>query len=82
MLHRPIKFNPRIQDDPQIQALPQPATTTMAPKIKKAYTGKGKERPPAIDKLLLPAIGIGLALLLFQFFKGINSEVSEHTGRL
>ena len=47
----------------------------MAPKTKKAYAGKGKERPPPIDKLLLPAIGIGLALLLFQFFKGINSEV-------
>jgi hypothetical protein len=48
----------------------------MAPKTKKSYSGKGKERPPPIDKLLLPAIGIGLALLLFQFFKGINSEVS------
>lgn len=36
---------------------------------------KGSERPPPIDKLIKPAIGIGLALLAYQFFKGINSEV-------
>ena len=37
--------------------------------------GKGKERPPPVDKLILPAIGIGLALLAYQFFKGIKAEV-------
>jgi hypothetical protein len=66
----------KISNQPHPQS--SPTTThqrTMAPKTKKSYAGKGKERPPPIDKLLLPAIGIGLALLLFQFFKGINSEV-------
>ena len=37
--------------------------------------GKGKERPPPIDKLLKPAIGIGLALLGYQFFSGIAKEI-------
>jgi hypothetical protein len=36
---------------------------------------KGSERPPAIDKLLKPAIGIALALLAYQFFKGIAAEI-------
>jgi hypothetical protein len=49
------------------------------PATSKATTGtsgsKGKERPPPIDKLLKPAIGIGLALLAYQFIKGINQEV-------
>lgn len=31
--------------------------------------------PPAIDKLLKPAVGIALALLAYQFFQGLNSEV-------
>lgn len=50
-----------------------------APTSKPTATGssgsKGKERPPPIDKLLKPAIGIGLALLAYQFIKGINQEV-------
>ena len=37
--------------------------------------GKGKERPPPIDKLIKPAVGLALALLAYQFFKGISSEV-------
>ena len=37
--------------------------------------GKGKERPPPVDKLIKPAIGIGLALLAYQFFKGIKAEI-------
>ena len=36
---------------------------------------KGKERPPPVDRLIKPALGIGLALLGYQFFKGIQSEV-------
>ena len=36
---------------------------------------KGGQRPPPIDKLIKPAIGIGLALLAYQFLNGINSEV-------
>ena len=28
-----------------------------------------------MDKLILPAIGIGLALLAYQFFQGIKAEV-------
>lgn len=37
--------------------------------------GKGKERPPAVDKLIVPAIVVGLALLAYQFFQGIKAEV-------
>ena len=46
----------------------------MAPpgNIKKS---KGKERPPPIDQYMKPAIGIGLALLAWQFIKGIQSEI-------
>jgi hypothetical protein len=33
------------------------------------------ERAPPIDKLLKPAIGVGLALLVYQFFKGLDAEV-------
>jgi hypothetical protein len=37
-------------------------------------------KAPPIDKLIKPAIGIGLALLAYQFFKGLDSEVrSEKT---
>jgi hypothetical protein len=35
----------------------------------------GKEKPPPVDRLILPAIGIGLALLAYQFFSGIKNEV-------
>jgi hypothetical protein len=35
----------------------------------------GKEKPPPVDKLILPAIGVGLALLAYQFFSGIKNEV-------
>lgn len=44
----------------------------MAVKKKK---GSKTEKPPAVDKLILPAIGIGLALLAYQFFQGVKSEV-------
>jgi len=43
----------------------------MAPKSKK----KKKGQPPPIDLLVKPAIGVGLALLAYQFIKGLNSEV-------
>mmetsp|Transcript_1727 Transcript_1727/g.2484 ORF Transcript_1727/g.2484 Transcript_1727/m.2484 type:complete len:433 (-) Transcript_1727:872-2170(-) len=33
------------------------------------------ERAPPIDKLMKPAIGIGLALLAYQFMKGLTSEI-------
>mmetsp|Transcript_17373 Transcript_17373/g.25204 ORF Transcript_17373/g.25204 Transcript_17373/m.25204 type:complete len:452 (+) Transcript_17373:93-1448(+) len=33
------------------------------------------ERAPPIDKLLKPAIGIGLAILGYYFFQGIQSEI-------
>jgi hypothetical protein len=45
----------------------------MAPPI--ANKKRKPEQAPPIDKLLLPAIGIGLALLAYQFFKGINAEL-------
>lgn len=34
------------------------------------------EKPPAIDKLLKPAIGVVLALVAYNFMKGINTDVS------
>ena len=34
-----------------------------------------RQKPPQIDKLMMPAIGVGLALLAYNFMKGINSEV-------
>ena len=43
----------------------------------KKRSSKGKERPPPVDKLIKPAIGIGLALLAYQFFNGIKSEVCQ-----
>lgn len=43
----------------------------MAPKA--AKTKKGQ--PPPVDKLIKPAIGVGLALLAYQFFKGLTGEV-------
>lgn len=47
----------------------------MAVKKKVGKGAKGKERPPPVDKLIIPAIGIGLAILAFQFLKGIKTEV-------
>ena len=44
----------------------------MAPKQKKAKKGK----PPPIDKLLVPAIVVGAAMLAYQFLKGMTTDVS------
>jgi hypothetical protein len=33
------------------------------------------EKPPAIDKLLIPAVGVVIAFVAFYFMKGLNSEV-------
>jgi len=45
----------------------------MAPKtIKKTKKGK----PPPIDKLAVPAIVVGAALLAYQFIQGITADVS------
>ena len=33
--------------------------------------------PPPVDRLIMPAIVIGLAMLAYQFIKGISSEVSS-----
>jgi hypothetical protein len=48
----------------------------MAPKPPKKKNGT----PPPIDKLLIPAIGIALALLAYQFISGIKSDVSRKGG--
>jgi hypothetical protein len=41
----------------------------------------GKKRrtlePPPVDKLIKPAIVVGLAMVAYQFIKGISSEVSR-----
>lgn len=34
--------------------------------------------PPPVDKLVKPAICIGLAMLVYQFIKGINTEVGTN----
>lgn len=47
-------------------------SVTAATAVKK---GKTTSKPPPIDKLLIPAIGLALALLAYQFFKGITAEV-------
>jgi hypothetical protein len=48
----------------------------MAPPQKEKKLKKGK--PPPIDKLLVPAIGIAIAIVAFQFVKGIlRAEVSQ-----
>jgi hypothetical protein len=46
---------------------------TMAQKPKPPKKKNGT--PPPIDKLIVPAIGVALALLAYYFFQGINSEV-------
>jgi hypothetical protein len=38
--------------------------------------------PPPVDKLIRPAIVIGLAMLAYQFIRGISSEVSVVFRRL
>jgi hypothetical protein len=44
------------------------------PKEKKVLKGK----PPPVDKLIVPAIGIALAIVAFQFVRGIlRAEVSR-----
>ena len=37
--------------------------------------GRQTEKPPSIDKLLKPAIGVGLALLGWQFYKGLTRDI-------
>lgn len=37
--------------------------------------GRQTEKPPAFDKLLKPAIGVGLALLAYQFYKGLGRDI-------
>ena len=44
----------------------------MAKKEKKEKKG----RPPPIDKLMMPAIVVGAAMLAYQFLKGMTSDVS------
>jgi hypothetical protein len=43
----------------------------MAPSQKEKKVNKGK--PPPIDKLIVPAIGLAIGIVAFQFIKGIIS---------
>jgi hypothetical protein len=43
----------------------------MAGKKNKSKT----EKPPAIDKLLMPAVGVVLAFVAYYFMKGINTDI-------
>ncbi|GKY91887.1 hypothetical protein MPSEU_000160300 [Mayamaea pseudoterrestris] len=47
------------------------SNSTMTAKPPKTKNGT----PPPVDKLLMPAVGIALALLAYQFFKGISGEI-------
>jgi hypothetical protein len=47
------------------------AATMAPPKEKKVKKGT----PPPIDKLLIPAIGLTLAMLAYQFLKGVGADV-------
>jgi hypothetical protein len=35
-----------------------------------------RQKPPPIDQWIKPIVAAGVALLAYQFFKGLNSEVS------
>ena len=51
-------------------------TTTGPPKIvPKIGKVSATTKPPAIDKLLIPAIVVAVAVVAYQFFKGITAEV-------
>jgi hypothetical protein len=39
-------------------------------------------KPPAIDKLLIPAIVLAVAVVAYQFLKGITAEVRINSGSL
>jgi hypothetical protein len=45
----------------------------MAGKKNKSKT----EKPPPIDKLLMPAVVVVLAFVAYYFMKGINADVSS-----
>ena len=49
----------------------------MAAAKKKTKTKSKTEKPPAIDKLLKPAIGVVLAFVAYYFMKGLDTEVSK-----
>jgi len=38
---------------------------------------KQTEKPPALDKLLKPALGVALAVLAYYFMKGLDAEISR-----
>ena len=44
--------------------------------VKKKSKSK-TEKPPAIEKLLKPAIGVVLAFVGYYFMKGLNTNVSQ-----
>jgi hypothetical protein len=58
-------------------AHPRICKTMAPPKEKKVKKGT----PPPIDKLLLPAIGVTLALVAYQFLKRLGANV-RYRGRV
>jgi hypothetical protein len=43
---------------------------------KKPFVPKPKSgQPPPVDKLIKPAIFVALAMVVYQFFRGIGAEV-------
>jgi hypothetical protein len=38
---------------------------------------KQNAKPPAMDKLLKPAIGVALAMMAYYFMKGVTSEITR-----
>lgn len=43
---------------------------------------KKNGQPPPVDKLIKPAIGIAIALVAYQFVRGIGAEVSLVIGEI
>lgn len=47
---------------------------TMGKKSEKSKPSR--QKPPPIDQYIIPIIVLGVAMLGYQFYKGMNSEVS------
>ena len=52
-------------------------------KVKPVKKSRSKtQKPPAIDKLLKPSIGVVLGLLGYFFLKGMKSEVRQNLNHM
>ena len=51
----------------------------MAKKSEKKHPSR--QKPPPLDQYIKPIVALGIAMLAYQFFKGVNSEVSRSAAR-